>query len=318
MPSAGGAGGRDALPDVLVELPDAAADPAVAPAPDSRDQAVDPTTDARDQGADLVDPWPEVAAPDAISCPDDGLGNATQATAYVLSLPTSANLVELRDLWACPGADDWFVLDLAAGSEMQFEACYDIRTAAPGADVQLSFFREEFPEPSHYPGGGSYGGFETCRGTMLRSAPGRYYFKVTSNQPQGYMVRLYGGPAGPPSCVQDDYEPNDTAAVATPLELERPTSGSVCATDVDWFALDVVLGQRLDFEVVGWLNGYELEMALFSPADLANPLARYPYYPGSDKVVSYPVQQSGVLLIRFRNVSGPSRSYTLTVTQSSS
>jgi hypothetical protein len=72
-------------------------------------------------------------------------------------------------------------------------ACYDIRTAAPGADVQLSFFREEFPKASHYPGGGSYGGFETCRGTTFRSAPGRYYFKVTSNQPQGYMVRLYGG-----------------------------------------------------------------------------------------------------------------------------
>jgi len=102
------------------------------------------------------------------------------------------------------------------------------------------------------------------------------------------------------------------------LDLNRPYTGFVCSTDVDWFALDVALGQRLDLEVAGWLNGYELEMALFSPSDLANPLATYPYFPGSDQVVTYRVQQSEALLIRFRNVFGPNRSYTLTVRRGSS
>ena len=301
VPPAGGAGGEDARPDGLVEIRDAAKDRAVAPAPDTRDQA-----------ADLGNKGPEVTAPDATSCPDDGLSNTTQATAYVVSLPGS--YWELNDLWICPGMERWFVLDLPAGHEMDFEACYDVGISDPITHVKVSYFREEFQDPSYYSVGGSAGSRTTCSGTGFWSAAGRYYFKVTSDRPQRYQVLLYGGTAAP-LCLQDAYEPNDTVETATPLELGQAYTGYVCSTDVDWFALNVNQGQQLNLKLVGWFNGYELEMALLAPSDLAHPLATYRYLPGSDKPVSYLVQQSGVLLIRFRNVVGVSRTYTLTVTQ---
>jgi hypothetical protein len=299
VPFSGTAAGQDARSAGVVDVR-----PAVG------DQAQQPTSDAQDLAPALGDTSRDLS----MSCVDDLLGNSTQATAYALNLPTSGILLKLPDLWACPGAEDWFVLDLPASNEMQFEACYDLGTSFPDTYFDVSFFREEYQDPSPYAGGGSQGGGKNCKGTSLWSAPGRYYFKVTSGRPQRYEVELYGG-AVSQSCREDAYEPNDTAATATPMKMSQSYSGDACPTDLDWFSMNVTKGQKLNLKIDGWFNGYELEMALFTPSDLVNPLATYHYSPDGAKPVSYLIQESGVLLLRLRNTKGIDRTYTLTVTQ---
>lgn len=306
--SLGDAGSRDALPDAI---PDAAPD---APPDVPRDLTPDVL---RDLTPDLAlgsgDVGPDLQLSDGSQCPADILSNATQATAYALRLPTSGTRWGLADLWVCPGQEDWFVLDLPAGYEAQVEGCYDAGPSDTFGHLTVDFFREEFQDPSQYAGGGSYGGGGICEGTNIVSAPGRYYFKITSDRPQRYRIGLFAG-AVSQSCTPDAYEPNDTAETAARMTIGQSYDGLSCPTDLDWYSLQVTEGQQLTIKLDGWFNGYELEMALLAPEDLVNPLATFHYATGTSRPVSHLVTKSGVLLFRLRNTKGINRGYTLTVT----
>lgn len=66
-----------------------------------------------------------------------------------------------------------------------------------------------------------------------------YFVRVdagTAAEAASYVLEVRVEPGG---CVEDPHEPNDTPAEASPIGVASVVEAVVCATDTDWWALDV-------------------------------------------------------------------------------
>ncbi len=73
-------------------------------------------------------------------------------------------------------------------------------------------------------------------------------------------------PTGP-TCADDNYEPNDSAATAVALTAGTYRNLEVCASDADWFAIDLVSGQSLDVSIAFSHSAGDLDLQLVDDND---------------------------------------------------
>jgi hypothetical protein len=184
------------------------------------------------------DAHPADAAPDATetTCPPDSVArNASAETSHRLTADG-----EIDDLVVCPGADDWFRLDLATGYEMQFDAC-----ASGDPPVEVDFYRAELPDPVAHLGGGSASVEERCDGTSIWSALANWWGSAVTVTGTGFLLNdkmlLFTPKPGAPTArgiIQG--ENNAISAGRRPVTQKQPT---------------IVLDPRGDLEMV--LGGQE-------------------------------------------------------------
>ena len=180
--------------------------------------------------------------------------------------PRQAAVVEpgfnRADLFSCPGATDYFALDLEAGERVRLNL-----TAQP-ATIDLDLAVEG---PDGMPVAASDGstGEESLR--IVATVAGRYLVRVAGYRDQTgpYRLTVEQGcrtdaacsgddlcdiltetcaPFLRGACGVDDHEPNDRQETATDLP-RAPTQGRVCPEDRDWFAVDLAEGSTLDVSV---------------------------------------------------------------------
>ena len=116
-----------------------------------------------------------------------------------------------------------------------------------------------------------------------------------------------GACAPPPPCSDDGYEPNDTLAQATAVNLGTTTSGVACAANDDFFAAPAAgatVTATLTFDA-----GAMLEVALLdaSGAILASASGSSP------QSVTTPGPVAGTIYVRVRAVGNAQGSYTLSL-----
>ena len=113
--------------------------------------------------------------------------------------------------------------------------------------------------------------------------------------------------APPPLCNDDGFEPNDSLAQATPVDLGTTTSGMACAANDDYFAVPAVGGvvtASLTFDSTA-----VLEVALLNGAGdvLASAAGSSP------QSVSTPGPVTGTVFVRVRVVNDAQGAYTLSL-----
>jgi hypothetical protein len=121
----------------------------------------------------------------------------------------------------------------------------------------------------------------------------------------GFQVS--GSCAPPPLCNDDGYEPNDTIAQATPVDLGSITSGIACAGNDDLFgvaAAGAVVTASLTFDSTA-----VLEVALLDAS--GNVLASAAG--SSPQSVSTPSPVAGTVYVRVRAMGNAQGAYTLSV-----
>jgi len=255
-----------------------------------------------------------------VNCPADSTEpNQDQASAHVLT----QNMMT-ENLVVCAGADDWFVLDLPYGQAMQFSACGDKSGVIP----QLEFFREEFPEPRHYLGGGG----PDCVSSAGWEASGKYFFRVSTDQAElKYNVGLYLAPwrrscsnegsvcdvtgictGGVCVCNSDAFEPNDTGANAKPLPLNVLHALIACVENDDWFKVEATAGSTIDIHLENPGVGYYLNIAIFDDPASTTPVGFYPKVQPSEDY-SYNVTTTGTYHLRAVNTSSFGVRYSIRV-----
>ena len=116
-----------------------------------------------------------------------------------------------------------------------------------------------------------------------------------------------GSCAPPPLCNDDGFEPNDTIAQATPVDLGTTTSAKACAGNDDLFAVAAagqVVTASLTFDSTA-----VLEVALLdaSGSVLASAAGSSP------QTVSTPTAVTGTVYVRVRAVDNAQGSYTLSL-----
>lgn len=288
-------------------------------------------TEAKD-GAPTDGTAPDAPGADAsVSCPlDTASPNQDQSSAHVLSDGT------INDLVVCVGHDDWFRLDLPYGQEMQLDVCTNATARLPA----FEFFREEFPEPQYYLGGGNSGAGKVCVGTTVWQASGSYLFHVRTTELQlAYSVNLYLSPwyrqpcategaacdsttvctGGYCTCKADALEPNDSAAAARWIVSNVAYELVSCVADDDWMKIDAQAGSQLQIHLetsalVG--DGYFVSLTVFDSPAAETPLAHYPKGTYSEDY-SFSVPSTGTYFLRVQGTHSHGRSYFLRVTSSS-
>ena len=121
----------------------------------------------------------------------------------------------------------------------------------------------------------------------------------------------------------DPYEPNDDAEHAVPLTSRRTFGGRVCATDSDWFSVEVPAGEHVEVQLVFSNHAGDLDLLVHDPAGefVRSRWIAWPYkgklWADFDKsgeaVAFYHPTLSQTWLLRVVGSEGASNNYGLTV-----
>ncbi|WP_455903671.1 pre-peptidase C-terminal domain-containing protein [Microbacterium sp.] len=165
-------------------------------------------------------------------CTDDGFeDNDTPETAATATYPIDAVV--------CPSDDDYFTVTLAAS--MQFDATLDGFDSAE-ADLDLRLLADD--------------------GTVIQSSAGttsseQISFCAQASRSLALHVVNFSGTNTPyhlsvveqaaACCIDDGFEPNQSATAATALTSGEPTSGVACPDDDDYFSFSIPASSTVSF-----------------------------------------------------------------------
>jgi hypothetical protein len=209
-----------------------------------------------DQLCDRSLPEP-ICAPRQPDCLDDLLDeprNDTIATARLLEPGAGPRFGELK---LCPANQDWYRLDVAAGTYLTIDA----RFRHADGDIELQLF---------LPDGRSL--IDESRSTTdnerVQVEVGTeltVYLRVFLARPSVRQVPYELVVARDPgmACADDGHEPDDIRGQAKALVASTPYEGRICAADPDWFLLSGVRAGtrvRLDLRFADALGDLDLEV----------------------------------------------------------
>lgn len=274
------------------------------------------------------------------SCADDefeaGLGNNSIDTATAIIAPAPGASKIFSDLSLCSGDVDWYVISLQRGDRLvvtgQGLGGFNGRSTAYAPDrlTELDV--------------GSVGGSNLAL-EFIANANGNHYVAVDiePGEEPGFYQLTFSRSDGQ-ACsdgFEEEHGANDLPAAATrlfvsddvgatPNGCERagvePSRVSCpgllsCASDVDYYAVEVVAGSHIRAEVTrftGDLNLYAY--GPFSPAAVpsliltaANTIGQSAQPGGVEESLDVDIRAPGVVLLRVEHASGPSTSYDLNI-----
>ena len=134
-------------------------------------------------------------------------------------------------LRACPGAADWFALDLNGGEKLTVAL-----EAAEGPSPRLDVYLDPAGAPA---ASGVDDGTGILWAEVQPTTAGRVYYRVeaTSAASGYFLLQDVTDPPGP--CQPDRFEPNDTMEQAVPTPSQVHTWLRLCGADRDMFRVGV-------------------------------------------------------------------------------
>jgi hypothetical protein len=236
-------------------------------------------------GEECIAGWCQQPLPclsdDAFEDNDDG------ATATVVVLPAQDQGEAYPGLYICTRDDDWFSIDVPAGSSLTVAIVFSHATG----DLDMELFSD--PNGSNeVDSSGSTSNQEEV--SAFAVADTTYYVRVFGfgGDEGSYELQVIHGEGGVvTNCVGDDgFEQNDAPGSATSLAL--PAVGSpdsypglfLCEGDQDWYQVDVPAGTVITARIAFSAAAGDLELALYTNPS-ASPVDSSDDY-GDDEQVS--------------------------------
>ncbi|MEO1231072.1 MAG: hypothetical protein AAFZ18_19430 [Myxococcota bacterium] len=200
---------------------------------------------------------PSVCVPRAPSCLDDLFDdppNNDAASARDLPEASGSTFDELK---LCPGDEDWYRIDVAAGTFLTVDA----RFRHLEGDLELQLFLEDgttLVDQSRSTTDNERVELEVGTDLTLFA---RTFLGTQTVRPLDYRLVIGRDPGA--ACADDGAEPNDGPGEANQLLFGTPFEGRLCPADPDWFSLRAVpAGARviLDLDFVDGLGNLDLEV----------------------------------------------------------
>ena len=201
---------------------------------------------------------PPVCARSLPECLDDRLDeppNDSIATAAVLNATDGPVFEELK---ACPANQDWYRLDVEAGTFLTVDLRFEHRLG----DLEMQLFLRDgrtLLDQSRTVTDNERVELEV--GTDL-TVYVRVFFGVPNAREVPYSLIVARDPGD--LCLDDGNEPDDALAEAVPLANNIPYEGRVCPADPDWFVLrNVPAGSRVDLSLDVTHNLGDLDLEVY-------------------------------------------------------
>lgn len=188
------------------------------------------------------------------SCqPDRYEPNDDQAHAFIVA-PGA-----YRNLTLCQNDVDWYGISLARGDRL-------------GVNLDADPFSENtFTTVIKDATGRTLAGGKLLV-SYVAPAPATYYVVIASTDPfQNYDVTFLKSRGTP--CDDDAFEPNDSPAQPTALNMTNQADGQVCPQDQDWFRVAVPAGRGVTVRLVNYDAGRGLLRLCLFAADGVTQLA---------------------------------------------
>ncbi|MCB9651469.1 MAG: PPC domain-containing protein [Deltaproteobacteria bacterium] len=212
-----------------------------------------------------------------VDCPSDQLCDLSQDPPICIALipdclndlfdtprnddVASASLLEggprFEELKACPGDQDWYRIEVAAGTYLTVDARFEHEVGDLDMELYLADGRTLVDQSRSVTDNERV---ELEAGTDL-VVYARVFFAVPSIKPVPYEIIIARDPGT--LCMDDGNEPDDGPADAKQLLSDQPYEGRLCSADPDWFVLrGVPAGTRvtLDLTFTDSLGDLDLEV----------------------------------------------------------
>jgi hypothetical protein len=198
----------------------------------------DHVTEAPEEGAFAI--TVESPGDEPPACADDAYEDNDSRVQASNGSAMSAGLYE--GLMACAGDEDWYRVELV--NEGTLGALIE---GAGGANLDLGLYDRFGNAIAIDDGAGSSEVVEECL------AAGTYYVRVFSGgageSAYDLLIDIAATTCTAPSCNDDDFEPDDTIAQATPVDLDAgpyaATGRMLCSGDDDFHAVELDTGETL-------------------------------------------------------------------------
>lgn len=162
-----------------------------------------------------------------------------------------------------PNDDDLHAFNVTAGSFTNLTLCsadvdwYGINLSR-GDQLGVNVDADPFSEGTFTTVIKDSGGRTLAGGHLLVSyvapAQAKYFVAISTSDPfQPYDITLLLSRGTP--CDDDGWEPNDSAAQATALNMTTQADGMVCPQDHDWFRASLLTGRGLRASLVNYDSG---------------------------------------------------------------
>ncbi len=201
----------------------------------------------------------DVTVTTASGCSDDAFeDNDSWPTGYLLSSSSSST----PDLVACPGDNDFFLIDLELGDTITVDATFT------HADGNIGLLVRD-PSLNIVASGQSVTDNETA-GPYVATATGEhqiflYLVSETDGVPgNDYDLDVDVVPAGPAVCVDDVLEENDDPTI-NPTVITPPDAYSLqaCDGDSDYFVITLAAGEALVVDAIFSHAEGDIDLELF-------------------------------------------------------
>ena len=199
----------------------------------------------------------------------------------------------------CNGDEDWFLVP----SRPSETVTAIISGGVPGTLQIRTQAGQVLGSGMSLPGGGF--------GAVAVNVTGAVYVRIVDNGPNPLNYSLAVNRVGGPTCLPDNYEPNNSQATA------RPATGlvqaQICANDVDWFSFTTTSpGAQVSLAMLTLPGAGNLELRLFSPNGQL--LARNPRPAGTPETIDITVGAAGTYGVQVVGVGGATGAYGLSIT----
>ncbi|MEL6178232.1 MAG: pre-peptidase C-terminal domain-containing protein, partial [Myxococcota bacterium] len=231
----------------------------------------------------------ELMTPENPSCTDDGFENndAPERAAPIIAQ-------DFPSLAICPGDSDWFTIRLSAGERLSVTATFahadgdlDLVLYEPGGRVVLAESRSTTDNEE--------------ASTPPSTITGDFVIQIRGASPavsNSYQLSVTITEGEPSTCVDDNFEPNDAAAEPEAVEPGIQEGLTICPGNADWFSIALNAGDDIAINLGFTHADGDLELALYVPNSLAEPLAQSRTR-SDDEVVGFSdVPVSGLYLVR--------------------
>lgn len=209
---------------------------------------------------------------------------------------------QLDDLALCPGDEDWYAIDVEAGTIVTFDA----RFRHVEGDVELQLFLED--GRTLVASGRSATDNERIRVELGTDRSLRLRVFLARPVPAAVPYRLLLTAEDGEVCVDDELEPNDGRAEAT--DIDGAVDGRVCPADPDWFRIsNVPAGSVVDVDLDFITNLGDLDLDVFRPNE-PEPLISSENRNQTESI-SFPAPFGGDFFVRVRGVGTDRNDYTL-------
>lgn len=239
--------------------------------------------------------------PDCLNDLFDEPRNDTFQTAALLEASRGPLFDELK---LCPGDQDWYRLDVAAGTYLTIDA----RFRHVDGDVELQLYLADGRTLVRE----SRSTTDNERVTLDVGTDLTLYLRVFLGRPtiRAVPYRLIVARDPGELCMDDGAEPNDTRDQASPLVSDVPFEGRICPADPDWFVLrNVSPGTRIDVSLRFTHSLGDLDLELYR-ADSPVPLLSAASL-DDDERLGYDASYGGDYFIRVVGKRADTNVYTL-------